>query len=54
MPHDVQGVEAWRVDLVPLIAGNSELLATYSCIDISLDPFPYAGWYPYSCIEQLR
>ncbi|KAF5828446.1 O-linked N-acetylglucosamine transferase [Dunaliella salina] len=38
-----EGVESWRVDLVPLVAGNTEHLATYSSIDISLDPFPYAG-----------
>ena len=37
------GVEAWRVDLLPLAAANADHLATYSLMDISLDPFPYAG-----------
>lgn len=37
------GVEAWRVDLLPLAPGNAQHLATYSLMDISLDPFPYAG-----------
>lgn len=37
------GVEASRVDLLPLAAANSDHLATYALMDISLDPFPYAG-----------
>ncbi len=37
------GVEPWRVDLLPLAPGNAQHLATYSLMDISLDPFPYAG-----------
>ncbi|GLI61429.1 hypothetical protein VaNZ11_003789 [Volvox africanus] len=37
------GVESWRVDLLPLAPGNAEHLATYALMDISLDPFPYAG-----------
>lgn len=37
------GVEPWRVDLLPLAPGNTQHLATYSLMDISLDPFPYAG-----------
>ncbi|PNH00482.1 putative UDP-N-acetylglucosamine--peptide N-acetylglucosaminyltransferase SPINDLY, partial [Tetrabaena socialis] len=37
------GVEPWRVDLLPLVPGNAPHLATYGCMDISLDPFPYAG-----------
>jgi hypothetical protein len=37
------GVEPDRVDLLPLAAANSDHLATYSLMDISLDPFPYAG-----------
>lgn len=44
MLHDAaQGIEAWRVDLLPLAAGNADHLHTYSLMDISLDPFPYAG-----------
>lgn len=39
----LEGVEAWRVDLMPLAAANSDHLSTYSFMDISLDPFPYAG-----------
>ncbi|GFH15822.1 O-linked N-acetylglucosamine transferase, partial [Haematococcus lacustris] len=38
-----EGIESWRVDLLPLAASNAEHLATYSLMDISLDPFPYAG-----------
>jgi protein O-GlcNAc transferase len=37
------GVDASRVDLLPLAAANSDHLATYALMDISLDPFPYAG-----------
>ncbi|GLC45522.1 hypothetical protein PLESTM_001745500 [Pleodorina starrii] len=37
------GVEPWRVDLMPLAPGNAQHLATYALMDISLDPFPYAG-----------
>ncbi len=32
-----------RVDLLPLAAANADHLATYALMDISLDPFPYAG-----------
>lgn len=32
-----------RIDLLPLTAGNTEHLATYAHMDISLDPWPYAG-----------
>ena len=32
-----------RVDLLPLTAGNVDHLAMYAHMDISLDPFPYAG-----------
>ena len=39
------GVEAWRVDLLPLAPGNAQHMATYGLMDISLDPFPYAGTY---------
>jgi len=37
------GVEGWRVDLLPLAPSNAEHLAQYGLVDISLDPFPYAG-----------
>jgi hypothetical protein len=37
------GVAAWRVDLLPLTAGTGEHLSVYGLMDISLDPFPYAG-----------
>ncbi|WIA22301.1 hypothetical protein OEZ85_004618 [Tetradesmus obliquus] len=37
------GVAAWRVDLLPLTAGTGEHLSVYSLMDLSLDPFPYAG-----------
>jgi protein O-GlcNAc transferase len=37
------GIEAWRVDLLPLAASNAEHLAQYALVDVSLDPFPYAG-----------
>ena len=32
-----------RVDLLPLTAGNREHLASYGHMDVSLDPWPYAG-----------
>ena len=31
------------MDLLALAAANSDHLGTYSQMDISLDPFPYAG-----------
>jgi hypothetical protein len=37
------GVAAWRVDLLALTAGTGEHLSVYGLMDISLDPFPYAG-----------
>lgn len=37
------GVEAWRVDLLPLTAGTGDHLSVYGMMDISLDTFPYAG-----------
>ena len=37
------GVDTSRVDLLALAAANSDHLGTYSQMDISLDPFPYAG-----------
>ena len=39
----LEGVEPERVDLLPLQAANTDHLATYAFIDISLDPYPYAG-----------
>jgi predicted O-linked N-acetylglucosamine transferase (SPINDLY family) len=39
----MQGVEPWRVDLLPLAAATGDHLATYALMDISLDTFPYAG-----------
>ena len=38
-----QGVAADRVDLLPLAPATSDHLATYGEMDISLDPWPYAG-----------
>ena len=38
-----EGIADERVDLLPLTAGNREHLETYSQMDISLDPWPYAG-----------
>lgn len=43
------GVEAWRVDLLPLAPSNADHLAQYSLVDISLDPFPYAGKWNVCC-----
>lgn len=37
------GVDALRVDLLPLAASNAEHLGQYALLDVSLDPFPYAG-----------
>lgn len=37
------GIDTARVDLLPLAAANSNHLGTYAHMDISLDPFPYAG-----------
>lgn len=37
------GVEAARVDLMPLTPGHYQHLQEYNNIDISLDTFPYAG-----------
>jgi hypothetical protein len=34
---------ARQVDLLPLAPATPEHLATYAAMDISLDPFPYAG-----------
>lgn len=32
-----------RVDVLPLTAGTAEHLGLYAAMDVSLDPFPYAG-----------
>ena len=37
------GLDTSRIDLLPLAAANSDHLGTYAHMDISLDPFPYAG-----------
>lgn len=37
------GIEPSRVDLLPLAPSNYEHLSSYSIMDISLDPYPYAG-----------
>ena len=37
------GVEASRLDLVPLIPATSSHLQAYANMDVGLDPFPYAG-----------
>ena len=37
------GIDASRVDLMPLIPLTSDHLSAYSLMDLSLDPFPYAG-----------
>ena len=39
----MEGVEATRVDLLPLQAANTDHLSMYAFMDISLDPYPYAG-----------
>lgn len=38
-----EGVDAWRVDLLPLQPRNSDHLEKYALLDVSLDTFPYAG-----------
>ncbi|CAD7700347.1 unnamed protein product [Ostreobium quekettii] len=38
-----EGIESWRVDLLPAIPQTYDHLAMYSLMDVSLDPFPYAG-----------
>ena len=34
---------ASQVDLLPLAPATPEHLGTYAAMDVSLDPFPYAG-----------
>jgi hypothetical protein len=48
------GIESWRVDLLPLAHSNAEHLAQYSLMDISLDPFPYAGDAAASAAVSMR
>ncbi|KAL4452759.1 hypothetical protein ABPG75_008421 [Micractinium tetrahymenae] len=38
-----EGVDRSRVDLLPLAAANRDHLSQYAMMDISLDPWPYAG-----------
>ena len=38
-----RGVPGWRVSLLPLTAGTGDHMSQYSMMDISLDPWPYAG-----------
>jgi hypothetical protein len=38
-----RGISGWRVTLLPLTADTSGHLRQYSMMDISLDPWPYAG-----------
>ena len=40
---EAAGMDAGRVDLLPLTPGTLQHLATYNDMDISLDPFPYTG-----------
>ena len=43
MSSRAQGVSPDRVDLLPLAPATTDHLATYGVMDISLDPWPYAG-----------
>lgn len=38
-----EGVAAARVDVLPLTVSTADHLGLYAAMDISLDPFPYAG-----------
>lgn len=38
-----EGIQAERLDLVPLIPSTRSHLQVYSNVDVGLDPFPYAG-----------
>lgn len=38
-----EGIDADRLDLVPLIPSTRSHLEVYSNVDLALDPFPYAG-----------
>ena len=37
------GVDASRIDCIPLLPSTAEHLAAYSQVDVTLDTFPYAG-----------
>jgi len=37
------GIEAWRIDCLPLEAATARHLALYDRVDIALDTFPYGG-----------
>eukprot|EP00242_Pyramimonas_sp_CCMP2087_P003056 CAMPEP_0198229450 /NCGR_PEP_ID=MMETSP1445-20131203/114131_1 /TAXON_ID=36898 /ORGANISM="Pyramimonas sp., Strain CCMP2087" /LENGTH=273 /DNA_ID=CAMNT_0043909913 /DNA_START=3 /DNA_END=825 /DNA_ORIENTATION=- len=39
----MEGLEAHRIDLIPLDLATGDHLHKYRLMDISLDPFPYAG-----------
>ena len=39
----VHGIATWRIDLLPLTAGTCDHMEQYSLMDLSLDPWPYAG-----------
>ena len=43
------GIARWRIDLLPLTAGTADHMAQYSLMDISLDPWPYAGVLRMNC-----
>ena len=38
-----RGIDAARIDLVPLLPTTAEHLATYAGVDVCVDTFPYAG-----------
>ena len=38
-----RGIAGWRIDLLPLTADTGDHLQQYSLMDMSLDPWPYAG-----------
>lgn len=40
---EAAGLAPERCDLLPLAPGNAEHLGTYGAMDVSLDPWPYAG-----------
>lgn len=41
-----RGIAGWRVSLLPLTAGTGDHMGQYAMMDISLDPWPYAGAHP--------
>ena len=38
-----EGLDSSRIDLLPLDLATGDHLSKYNLMDISLDPFPYAG-----------